>query len=252
MQTILHRLATRDVTLRFIWLALFAVGENRAADLTFYTEERPPTNYAFDGVIVGSATDTIRVMLARARLRGRFEIVPWQRAISLAEHQENTCAYATKRNKERETNFRWLGPVSSAQAILYARAGSTIHLQNLTDAKRYRIGGYLGDAFAASLRDAGYTVELVDRNALNGNKLINGRIDLWIGNRATSATDTFAKLIPALKLPQVDLYVACHRNISPEAMARLAGALRQMRRDGTFDTIQARYGSPSRLPLHSP
>ena len=44
------------------------------------------------------------------------------RAYAAARERPNACVYATSRTPERESSFKWVGPIDSAEWVLMARA----------------------------------------------------------------------------------------------------------------------------------
>ncbi len=206
------------------------------------TEERPPTSMLVGGEVVGMATDRIRQMMARAQVAVDIRIFPWMRAYSMALSDPNTCVYATRRMPAREASFQWVGPVATSQWVLYGTAKRRLTLNTLDDARAYTIGSYLGDSVGERLKADHFKVDMVGDDALNANKLLLDRIDLWVGTPSLSVNNWGGRIVPVLTFNKVELYLACNRGVPSALIARLNATLEQMRRDGSTKAIDKKYG----------
>ncbi|MBC9045182.1 ABC transporter substrate-binding protein, partial [Pseudomonas aeruginosa] len=73
---------------------------------------------------------------------------PWDRVYQQALSEPGYGVFSTARTPEREDKFKWVGPLAVNDWVLMARGDSSIHLNSLEDAARYRIGGYKNDAIS--------------------------------------------------------------------------------------------------------
>jgi polar amino acid transport system substrate-binding protein len=222
-----------------------------ATHLHLTTESAPPSSILQDGKVVGHATEKIRVMMARAKVEIDIEMLPWQRAYSLARLRADTCVYDTTRTPEREALFKWVGPVAATDWILYGAAERGLHLASLEQARALKIATYLGDASEQYLRARGYSVESVADDALNPLKLISRRVDLWAAspiraNMLMARAGTADKIVPVLTYNKVTLYLACNVAVPTALIAQLNAILAQMGRDGSAKAIEEKY---ARWPL---
>lgn len=149
--------------------------------LVLNTEENPPLNYLDPATeqVVGIATEIVRKLMARANVTYRIDLLPWQRAFAGAREEPNTCVYSTTFNDERKPLFKWVMPLTTNSWALFAAPGSSIKINSLEDARRYKIGGYQGDAKAQFLLAQGFDVAVAPQDVLNAMMLIAGRIDIW-------------------------------------------------------------------------
>jgi polar amino acid transport system substrate-binding protein len=225
---------------------LFATGGAHATTLHLKTESAPPSSILKDGQVIGHATEKIREMMARANVTVDVEMLPWQRAYSNALMQSDTCVYDTARTPEREPLFKWVGPIAQSDWIIYGRAGRKLHLNTLKDAQPYKIGTYLGDATEIYLHLRGYTTESVANDALNPNKLLTDRIDLWASSpiRAGMLMNRIGasgKIVPLLVYNNVELFLACNPAVPTELIDKFNAILVDMRRDGTSKRLEDKY-----------
>ena len=227
--------------------AALLLSSNVWADgLILTTEDAPPFNYTTDGgkTILGSATETIHELFKRAKIDYKISMYPWVRAIEMARSDKDTCVYSTTRTEEREKSFAWVGPVAPNEWVLFAKADSTTKLGSLEEAKKYKVGGYRGDAVTQYLQGQKFTIDEATNDEQNIQKLDIGRIDLWAtGSQGGPfvANKMKIKIKPILTFKKTDLYLACNPAVSPEMVTKLNATLQAMAKDGTTDKINKKY-----------
>jgi polar amino acid transport system substrate-binding protein len=109
--------------------------------ISILTEELPPLNFTQDGIVVGSATNIVRMILEHANLDYEITVFPWARSYTLALRYENTLIYSINRTASREEEFQWIGMVSQrkADAYLYSLKSADIIKEKNDIFKKYRI-----------------------------------------------------------------------------------------------------------------
>lgn len=236
--------------MRFIFLTLFLLAtcvHGAAAPLTITTEHSPPSSMrGADGAIIGRATDKIRALMERTGTEYRIEQLPWKRAFMMAQARASTCVYSTSRTPEREAQFKWIGPTDEAEWQFWGRADHAFPLNSIEDARKLRIGTYIGDARDEYLRARGYTVDAVSNDLVNPQKLLLNRIDLWAvairnGSAGPGQQDWTGKVVPLMTFHRVQVYLACNRSMPDQQVEQLNAALADLRRDGTLLRIERKY-----------
>lgn len=222
-----------------------AGGRDRAA-FVLLTEDYPPYNMVNDhGKIGGMATEAVRELFARAGLSYRIELQPWLRAFNTAQQQPHACVYSTVRTAERETRFKWIGPLAESTWALYGGPWSPEGVTSLVAARRSVIGGYGGDAEAQYLVRHGFNLQLASADELNLRKLMAGRIDFWAASKARGAWLLYRHRAEGIRLvltfESVGLFLACNRSLPDADVQRLNGLLEDMRREGFFERMRRRY-----------
>lgn len=236
--------------MRFIFLTLFLLAtcaHGADAPLHITTEHSPPSSMrGDDGVITGRATEKVRALLERSGTAYRIEQLPWKRAFMMAQTRAHTCVYSTSRTPEREALFKWIGPTDEAEWQFWGRADHTFPLNTLDDARKLRIGTYLGDARDEYLRSRGFHVDAVSNDLVNPQKLLLNRIDLWAvairnGGAGPGQQDWTGKVVPLMVFHHVQVYLACNRAMPDQQVDKLNAALAELRRDGTLARIDRKY-----------
>jgi polar amino acid transport system substrate-binding protein len=237
--------------MRLITLTLFLLATCApaavAAPLHITTEHSPPSSMrGADGVMIGRATDKIREMMLRTGTDYRIEQLPWKRAYMMAQTRQQTCVYSTTRTPEREAQFKWVGPTDQAEWQFWGRTDHAFPLNSIDDARKLRIGTYLGDARDDYLRSRGFLVDAVSNDLVNPQKLLLNRIDLWAvavrnGGSGPGPYDWSDKVVPLMVFHRVKVYLACHPSVPDQLIDRLNAAVAEMQRDGTLTRLDRKY-----------
>jgi polar amino acid transport system substrate-binding protein len=227
-------------------LALCAVTAARGEPSLYIAAEPAPTARLHAGRVVGLGPDQMREIMGRAGIAYTIELLPWKRAYAAASERSNACVLYTTRTPERESQFKWVGPLDEAQWVLMARADSPIRLSTLEDARPYTIGTYSGDARDQYLRERGFKVEPAPAELLNPPKLIHHRIDLWAasvrrGSKLLAQHGWSKQIVPLLTFRRIPVYLACNPALPDAMVARMNTALDGMRRDGTMRSIESAH-----------
>ena len=229
------------------------------ASLTYYTELVPPYNYRENGTLKGISVDLLGEITARMGKRvspDQVHLVPWSEGYQAALTGNNTVLFTTFRLPERETSFKWVGPITTDRHVLFAARDQAIAINGPGDLKGYRIGVVADDAAILQLLEAG-----VDRHQLVTdtsvpvliNKLAGGEIDLFcypemVGRyfvqEATGSPDTFRVVYT---MEEVEGYYAFSSDVPDMTVQAFQQALdalkaeRDARGINTYERILGRY-----------
>lgn len=221
--------------------------------MVLLTENFPPynmasndKNFAQEDNIRGIATELVREMHRRAGIPYSMTLrFPWDRIYNLALNNPGYGVFVTARLPEREQSFKWVGPLGPDDWIMLARADSPITLENLDQARPYRIGAYKGDAIAQSLAERDMRPILALRDQDNARKLLDGQIDLWAtgdpAGRYLARLEGINGLKTVLRFNSAELFLALNKETPQEVVERLQRALDDMRREGVVDRVFAKY-----------
>lgn len=228
--------------------------------LRILTEVYPPYNFIDkDMNITGQSTELVRAVIQKLGRDATIEVVPLADGMKLVQQTVNTAIYSINRTSQRETLYKWAGPIGTYEQAFYAKKGSKITLNKLEDAKSAGlIGVYKGDAGNQYLAAQGFTnldESQTDVEALR--KLMNNEVQLWLGNKdGLDITCREAKVNPDdLVLTsnvsiEADLYIAFNKNTSDSVITAWQNALNSLKQekdsDGktAYDKIHAKYSDP--------
>jgi polar amino acid transport system substrate-binding protein len=248
----------KGVFLALISAVTLLSGAARADDSPAYsmvllTENFPPYNMAADGKnfaqeanIKGIAAEVVRETFKRAGIGYSMTLrFPWERIYKLALENPGYGVFVTARLPEREKRFKWVGPIGPDDWVLLARADSPIELSSLEAARPYRIGAYKGDAIAVELARQGMKPVTVLSDKDNARKLVDGQLDLWAtgdpAGRYLARQEGITGLKTVLRFNSAELFLALNKDTPDAVVARLQGALDQLRKEGAVDSIFAEF-----------
>ncbi|MEE4378762.1 MAG: transporter substrate-binding domain-containing protein [Candidatus Competibacteraceae bacterium] len=223
--------------------------------LAVYTEDLPPYNFVKETQVTGFSVDLVREIMRRVGTVAPIQVVPWSRGYQKALEEPNVALFSTVRSAQRETLFKWVGPLTTSESVLYAQADSGVTLTSLDDAKQIEsIGTYQDDVDEQFLREHGFTNLYSHSNPLAiMRNLMAGRVQLAIFNNF-SASQLLRQaglqsdaIKPVLTTRNTALYVAFSQQ-TPDALTQLwQDALDSIHEDGTFTRIYQSWlqGAPA-------
>lgn len=162
-----------------------AIPNALSSDLIILTEDLPPMNFDDGkGNPEGPAVDIVREIQEKVGTDEEIKIYPWKRAVRLAEKKKNVVVFSMEWTKNRDSKFKWIGPIAEKRDVLIAKKNPGYIIETWEDIKDKRIGTIHGDAKHKKLEMMGCKyLEPVSTEKQNINKLDKGRIDLWISKK---------------------------------------------------------------------
>ena len=228
-----------------IFLCSFSV-LTQAQTIKLKTENYPPYNLAdADGNIVGISTEIVETLFARASVPYEMEVLPWQRAYGLALEESDHAVFSTTRTEAREPLFKWVGPITANNWVFLKKGGSDVVVNTLEDAKKYRVGGYRGDAVSLYLESQGFTIDYVNKDYLNARKIDRDRIDLWATGQLLgpyyARENGVWNLEEVMTFRETIMSIAFNKNTSDDLVNKLNQELALMVSEGVLDQINSKY-----------
>lgn len=220
-----------------------------SADLTLYTEEYPPINFSKNGKATGLATEVVEEIERRLGVTYPVQVIPWARAYKEAQSVPNTVLFAAMRSQERENLFKWVGPLTTVNAGLYARKGSRLHISKLDDARN--VNGIIVPRewwTHQILRGMGFAnLEAVANPEQMVKMLMAGRGTLMATDNQTlsqilalgDAKPDDVELVQIIV--QSQSYIIFSKSTPDDVIAAWQRTLDEMKRDGSFARIYARW-----------
>ncbi|HEV6965101.1 MULTISPECIES: substrate-binding periplasmic protein [Roseateles] len=245
-----HCLALIGLTGLPVQAALAAPAPGR---LLGVTENLPPLNYLEDQRPQGFSVELLRLMAREAGLDLDLEVLPWQRAMQLAESRRDSILFSLTRSPEREAQFQWVGPIAQRRILIYKLASRTdLALTQLAELGDARIGVVRDSATDRALQAAGLRPGIELEQGLddptNVRKLLAGRMEY-----ITLLDWAAAWHLRQLHLPYATLQVVMEHDVGksywyglrpdadPAVVRRLQAALDTLRRDGRYEALKRRY-----------
>lgn len=228
-------------------------GHAGAGELVAFTENLPPLNHAENGEARGFSTELLKLMAAEAGLPLRVQVLPWQRSVQEAARRADSVLFSLTRTPERETQYRWVGPISPRRILVYRLNHRTdVRPQSLKELKGLRVGVTRDSAAGRQLIADGLRpeveLELATDDATNLRKLLAGRMDLIVMLDWAAAWHLrelklpYATLTPVLPMDVDKSYwYGLPADSDPALARRLQAALDRIRRDGRYERLRQHY-----------
>ena len=212
--------------------------------ITVVTDNWKPFNYMENGVIKGTSTEIVRVVLDNSGIPYKIQMYPWARAYKMALDMENVLIYTIIRMPVRENLFKWVRPLAESDSVFLYKLASRkdIIVNELEDAKKYRIGVVQEDMRHKYLISQGFedfkNIEPVVRQEQNVRKLLLKRIDLVGFSRNNFSPEMRSwgisedKLAEVFFLFKVFPYMAFSKSTSDEQVERVKKSYDQLVNEG--------------------
>lgn len=195
----------------FVWIALSlaSIGlhaQEAMRPLYFLTEPFPPFTFETAGRAAGPMVDTLQAVCARLQRPCRIDVMPWRRALLMAERGQADGLFTVVDIPERRQLFHISSPVLEARYVFFSANETAFKYRQPADLQGRNIGVYGPSATAAALDeilgkiDAAKSVETSNLTALR--KLAGGRYGpdgLVLINEDVAANLIASESIPGLR-----------------------------------------------------
>jgi len=232
----------RKIMGTFILLVCFSPLAAVSQEIAIITEENPPFSFSKENQPTGAATEVVQEIMRRLNLDDPIIVLPWARGYKRLQTEPNVALFLAARTEERESLFQWVGPLYSVRTVFYARKGSELIIESMADAKRVRsIATYKDDYREQLLRSLNFTnIDSSSSPASNLQKLMSGRVDLWVSdNIISSRIARDAEIDPdafdeVFEIRVTHTYIAFSRDTPAKIVEAWQAILDQMKADGAF------------------
>jgi len=237
------------VWLQLVILVFLSPGMLRSASLRILTEDLPPLNYVKNGALVGPSVEMVQEIQRRIGSTEEIQVYPWARAYQIAQKEENVVLFGMSHTPSRENKFKWVGPLATKRDIFVARKGSNLVINSLEDAKKVRrIGVLRDDTKEEFLEMHGFSnLERVSDERKNAQKLMLGRIDLWVFKKPGLKTVCelagvdFDAVEEVFNLRETRVDIAFSLNTADAVVEQWRTAFADMLADGTVEAIRKKW-----------
>ena len=224
----------------------FASGIAAQTPIVFMTESYPPFSYQEPGgKYRGAGIDQIEIIMRETQVPYTLEILPWARAIAMAETQADHCIFAAARTAEREARFKWVVPLFIDRNILVRHGSSKVSATTMDEAKHYTVGTHRADYTEGLLRSFGFPkIDLSSDFDTTLRKLLEDRIEMMPMSEGAyeklRAAGTAVEKV--FVFSEQHLGIACNRATPDELITTMQANLDRLIKDGVQTAIFNRYG----------
>lgn len=239
-------------SLTVLMIALLCCGSLRAqetAELQLYTEEYPPVSFSRAGRAEGMASEVVREILRRLEQPANIQVVPWARGYQTVQKTPNTALFATIRNSQRESQFKWVEPILLARDAFYTLKDSGVQIRNTDDLRQVEAIAVPRDWFTYQELSAQGLDNLLGVNEPQQmfKMLRRGRVKLIVAdNLSFYSRGEAASQVDYLTPDKVEVaypyrtslgYISFWSGADEAVIQRWQKALDQMKADGSFSRI---------------
>lgn len=220
--------------------------------LNVVTEQWAPYNYSENGSLKGLSVEIVRAIAKKLNVSIDIQLVPSMRAKFMLENNPRTMLITMLRTAERETKYKWVGPLDDSSIYFYKNKTNPIVISTLEDAKKVRsICSRQAGLVFSKLKAAGFTnLETTTSEAqLIYKKLLHNRCDLAISDSPLGVIYLLKQMNyppdaitqTAVKLVESPTYFAYSKDIPDTEIARWQKALDRLKASGAFKAILRKY-----------
>ncbi len=229
-----------------------------ASELRVVTAQEPPYSYLDEKTqqATGFVAEITREVLQRANIDitgGDIQVYPWTRSYMMVKNQPNTMLFALTRTPQRESLFKWVGPVAPREYWLWKmRDRDDIGIQSKEDLLNYQAVGVRGFAISKRLEELGLVVgknlTLVNQPKLLYKMALHHHADLFPDTEMGTAYQ-LKKYFPTNEPPvkvyllddRYDYYLGINKQTPDTIVEQLQNALNSIKSDGGYEAIYSRY-----------
>ena len=228
----------------------FALLSNKlyaANDLKIITCECQPLSYEVNGKLSGPSVDIVRTIQKLLDSNEKINIYPWAQGYKQLQSYSNVMLFSTTRTAQREHLFKWVGPIVEKRFSFHAKKGAKIKINNLEDAKKYRVGVVRNSNNEQFLVANGFkNLSVVANESQNLQMLDLGRFDLWYTDTAQSsalmANFSLEEKIEEIYVVQKSRSYYAFSKITPDSIVeKWQNAFTHLRNTGVIWNILKKY-----------
>jgi ABC-type amino acid transport substrate-binding protein len=222
-----------------------------AGKLRIVTSEELPMNYySKDGEFTGTTVEIVNEIKRNLNLDTEIEVMAWARAYETAKENPNIVIFTAGKTDERvDLGFSFIGPVISRKHSLWAKKGSGFNLTSIEDIREQNlvIGAMRGDWREKYFLDLGFDVDDVTDHRQNLEKLLDGRIDLWVSSdlEASPITKELGVDMDEIEMVYVFIeapsYLMLSKGTSEETIKDWKESFEEMQRTGFFERASEKW-----------
>lgn len=217
-----------------------------ASTITAYTAVLPPYTLGADQTNPGISHELIVEMASRAGVELQVKYMPWKRAQTIVQETPNTLLFTATRSAAREPLYGWVALMAEPNEVFVTTEGTIEDYENASDLKAVVVLD--GTPRHRRLSENGLSnIETAQEAKMAARMLNAGRVGAWytFDQRAAAVFKAEGmdpgQLVFGPALNQPKNWLASNLEFDPAVAERLAAALDEMRADGTYDKILAKY-----------
>ena len=210
-----------------------------------------------DNRLSGYSIELAHMLFELTGEEGEIQLLPWSVAYNKALKESNVLIFSIGRNKIRENQFHWIGPIAKDVLYFFVLRDSDIQASDkLEDFKQYRVTVVKDATTHQFLSNANfpyiYPMPATDSNAdeqVRIKMLMNKRADLLIASRGAidwslqqlGMSDDTLKIVYRASPLDTDVYFAFNKNSDLDLVERYQQAMKQIKSSDVYVDLRAKW-----------
>ncbi len=208
------------------------------------TMEMPP--YVMPMAKNGIVIDVLNEIGKKAGFQFQFAVTPLKRAAVEVKESVGSCVAPMDRSQERETEYKWIGPVLITQYSFFSLKNSNFQFDTFMDAKTKKVGLLRGSVVEEILSAKKFEIEIANDDFQNVKKLQAKRFELWASDSLAApywARQEKVEIENVYTFATTLASMACNKSIEDKKIEKMNHELTLMYKDGRMKKIFNKYMS---------
>ena len=237
---------TRRFKMALCFFAVVIAGNQSAlaGDLRFVAGPIPPYVFKNDGFPDGAATAVLDAIARELQIPFQLEFQPWMRAQITAQKEQDIGIIPLSRTPERESLYKWVGPLIYDREVLVTLASNMRAPANLDEGRTLSVCVLRGSPGETRLRALGYNnLFLATDTAACAQRLAAKKVDAWsVAKLVAPYQYKLEGLDPATlsvgaEVRPNDIYLGFSMDVADEVVSRWQKSLDEMRANGKLAAL---------------
>lgn len=225
-----------------------------STELTVVTEHLAPFQIVDSKSITGLSTEIVRATLDESLIEYNIVAHPWSLSYARAKQEKNTCIYSLAQIPTRKGLFKWVGLITNSSISLYALKDKKLSINNLDDARKYKIAVIKDDVTHHFLLSKGFVENenfYVMRNydaLLQLLEIPSRQIDLIVLNddllrsriKSKEEAKKYSNVLMLTELT-LNMYLACSLQTDDNIVNKLKSAMNKLEVSGFNSEIRDKW-----------
>ena len=232
----------------FVIFVIFTNSILAESNIRIITENYKPLSYLQEGKLIGPSVEILQLLMKKLKVQSSILIFPWLRGYLTTRDEPNTALFSTTRTKERESLFKWVGPLSQKEFSIFALKKSNIKINNIDEIEKYLTGVERGSINEQLLLSRGIlNLSRVDYPKQNLNMLLWNRIELWSVSSSTFYETLLEQNINPQDIEKIytikhaKLFIAFNKETPDNIIKSWQSAFDELHFNGTIKEIFDKY-----------
>lgn len=222
-------------------------------DIRWLAQDYKPYSYMENdkktGMMVEIA-ESIMKKIGSTKTIKDIEINTFSKSYVRRNNDPNTVFFPLAKSSDREKYFKWIGPITIDEPVLFAKKSKAIKITAPEDLNKYKIAvkdGYSAEKFLKKIGVSRSSLEVNDTDNESLNEIAQDKTDLVACNRLTCLIEMQdMKLEPnnyevVFSMQGNELSFAFNKDTDQEILDKFSKAFEEFKKSQEFTNISKRY-----------